>query len=136
MEHPSWIPWKPFEVINNMDALRKRPVIITLVCIAGFSWILISIPGVFSPTVKKLGDIYPAVFGSLIASAFISLVGIWYMKKWGLHLYIFTFFIRQMILILLQVNIYEWIFRILPMTGGGISDILPLLRRPQKKNLL
>jgi len=59
-------------------------------------------PGIFSPSVKKLGDWYPALFGLIVAASFISYVGVWHMKRWGVELYIVTFFIKQVILYLID----------------------------------
>ena len=82
--------------------LTKRPILLTLTCIAGYIWVTISFPGIFSPAIKKLGDFYPALFGLIIASTFISLVGVWYLKKWGVQLYILTFFAKQILLLFIN----------------------------------
>ena len=86
-----------------MESLvRKRPALITVVCIIGFIWIVFSLPAVFSPSVKKLGDWYPALFGLIVASSFISYIGVWHMKRWGASLFIITFFIKEILLILIN----------------------------------
>jgi hypothetical protein len=86
--------------------IRKRPILLSIVCIIGFIWIIFSFPGIFAPAVKKLGDFYPALLGLIVASTFISLIGIWHMKRWGVNLYIAVFFIKQLFLILINdVNI-------------------------------
>ena len=79
--------------------IRKRPVLLTIVCILGFTWIVFSFPGVFSPSVKKLGDWYPALFGLIVAASFISFIGVWHMKRWGVTLYTSIFFLKQLLLI-------------------------------------
>ena len=38
----------------------------------------------------------PALFGVLVASQFISCVGIWYYKQWGVQLYLVTFFSKTL----------------------------------------
>ena len=82
--------------------IRKRPVLITVVCILGFTWIVFSLPAVFSPSIKKLGDWYPALFGLLVAASFISYIGVWHMKRWGVSLFILTFFTKEIILVLIN----------------------------------
>lgn len=82
--------------------IRKRPLLLTIVCVLGYIWIVFSLPGVFSPAIKKLGDWYPALFGLLVAASFISYVGVWHMKRWGVNLFIITFFVKEMILILIN----------------------------------
>src|ERR1035437_959855 len=82
--------------------IRKRPILLTIVCVLGFTWIVFSFPAVFSPSVKKLGDWYPALFGLMVAASFISYIGVWYMKRWGVNLFIITFFVKEIILILIN----------------------------------
>lgn len=84
------------------SVIRKRPVVLSIVCILGFIWIVFSFPAVFSPSVKKLGDWYPALFGLIVAASFISYIGAWYMKRWGVNLFIITFFIKEIILIFID----------------------------------
>ena len=84
------------------SAIRKRPVLITIVCIIGFIWIVYSLPAVFSPSVKKLGDWYPAIFGLIVACSFISYIGVWNMKRWGCNLFIITFFSKEILLIIIN----------------------------------
>jgi hypothetical protein len=57
---------------------------------------------VFSPSVKKLGDWYPALFGLIVAVSFISYIGVWHMKRWGVSLFIISFFVKEIILILIN----------------------------------
>lgn len=72
----------------------KRPRIISFICIIGYLSVLLSFPQVFSPQVKKLGLLMPALYGILVAANFIACVGIWYMKQWGVVLYLLVFFSR------------------------------------------
>lgn len=83
-------------------ALHTRPKLLTVVCVMGFIWIVFSFPGVFAPSVKKLGDWYPALFGLLVASNFISFIGVWHMKRWGVNLFTITFFVKEIVLILIN----------------------------------
>jgi hypothetical protein len=57
---------------------------------------------VFSPSVKKLGDWYPALFGLIVAVSFISYIGVWHMKRWGVSLYIMAFFTKEIILVFIN----------------------------------
>ncbi len=85
-----------------MKSENKRPELITVVCVLGFIWIVFSFPAVFSPTIKKLGDWYPALFGLIVAFSFIAYIGLWHMKKWGSNLFIITFFIKEILLVLID----------------------------------
>lgn len=80
----------------------KRPKIISFICILGYLTVLITFPQVFSPAIKKLGVFVPAIYGILAASNFISCVGLWYFKQWGVQLYIVSFFAKTLFVILIQ----------------------------------
>ncbi len=75
--------------------MKKRPTILSVICIIGFLWIVFTFPGMFSPSTKKLGDWVPAVYGFIIALSFISFIGVWNMKRWGVEMYIAVFFCKQ-----------------------------------------
>lgn len=92
-----------------MQVIRKRPVLLTIICIIGYIWIVFSFPSVFSPAIKKMGDWYPALFGLIVATSFISFIGIWHMKRWGVNLYIGTFFFKQIIHVLTDEISYSGI---------------------------
>ena len=85
-----------------MQTAFKRPGLIKFICILGFIWIVFSFPSVFSPSIKKMGDWYPALFGLIVASSFISYIGVWHMKRWGVQLFIITFFVKETILVLVN----------------------------------
>jgi hypothetical protein len=85
-----------------MQSSIKRPLLIRIVCILGFIWIVFSFPSVFSPSIKKMGDWYPALFGLIVASSFISYIGVWHMKRWGVQLFGITFFIKEILLVMVE----------------------------------
>ena len=85
-----------------MQASIKRPALIKIICIMGFIWIVFSFPSVFSPAIKKMGDWYPALFGLIVAASFISYIGVWHMKRWGVHLFIIIFFLKEILLVLVN----------------------------------
>jgi hypothetical protein len=72
--------------------MLKRPKIITAICVIGYLSVLFTFPQVFSPGIKKLGSLIPALFGILVALNFIACVGLWYYKQWGVQLYLLAFF--------------------------------------------
>jgi len=85
---------------------KVRPVAITIICIVAFAFVIIGFPSIFSPFIKKLGIGYPALFGTILAFNFISLVGVWHMKKWGAYIYLITAMINQSLLLLIN----RWVF--------------------------
>ncbi len=108
-----------------MEAIKKRPALLSFICILGYIWIVFSFPGVFSPSVKKLGDWYPALFGLLVAASFISFIGVWHMKRWGVELYVLTFFTKQIVFYLLDDMSFMGIF----FSVVFISCFVPFYRR-------
>lgn len=76
--------------IQMSATVRKRPIIVSILCVVGFcisagQIILISYPGI-----REIAKWYPIVYGLLTALRFISLVGVWHMKKWGAELFAYT----------------------------------------------
>jgi hypothetical protein len=64
--------------------------------------VLFSFIYAFSPSVKKMGEFYPALYSLAICLQFISYVGVWYMKKWGVHLFILAFSGKETLLLLMN----------------------------------
>jgi hypothetical protein len=85
-----------------MITLFKRPKYISVVCVIGIIWSLFSFLYVFAPSVKKVGAWYPAVLGLLVALRFISLIGVWHMKKWGVLLFIVSVFCKLFLSVVLN----------------------------------
>lgn len=77
----------------------KRPGIITIICIVGYLSVLFTFPQVFSPAIKKMGLWVPAIYGILVSAYFISCVGLWYFKQWGVLLYLVSFFAKTLFFI-------------------------------------
>ena len=80
----------------------ERPKTITIICILGFISIIFTFPAVFSPSVKKIGDFVPALYGFIVACSFISYIGLWHMKQWGVQVFLFIFFVKTIFLILIS----------------------------------
>lgn len=85
-----------------MAIALKRPALLTVVCILGFIWIVFSFIGVFNPALKKMGDWYPAFFGLIVAGTFMSYIGVWHMKRWGVQLFAICFSVKTAALILME----------------------------------
>ena len=98
-----------------MKIAIKRPVILTITCIVGISWSLANFIYVFSPFIKKISDWAPAIYGIIVALQFISFIGIWHMKRWGVTLCISAFFTK--IIFSIFVNDVSYI-------GIGLSVVL------------
>ena len=68
-------------------ALRKRPVVISILGVIGFIVSACQIIFISAPGIRDVGGWYPILYGSIIALRFISIVGVWHMKKWGAELF-------------------------------------------------
>lgn len=79
--------------------VTQRPTILTVICVISFAAAVLGFPTIFSPFIKKQGDFFPAFTGILISLEFIAVVGVWYMKKWGVRVYILTSMLNQSLMI-------------------------------------
>lgn len=70
--------------------LGKRPTIISILGVIGFIFSAGQIIFISAPGIRDIGGWYPMLYGSIIALRFISLVGVWYMKKWGAELFAYV----------------------------------------------
>jgi hypothetical protein len=93
---------EPVPYNHTHGTLAKRPVLVSIVCIIGFVWVLFTFPGVLAPDVKRAGAIYPPLLGLTICLKFIAFVGIWYTKRWGIHLFTYVMIAQSLLLFLLN----------------------------------
>jgi hypothetical protein len=75
-------------------AYVKRPTIVTVLACLLVAGCFVSFFYLFAPSVKKLGSYIPALLGLIITLQFVSVIGLWHMKRWGVQLYLAGFFIR------------------------------------------
>lgn len=85
-----------------MANAKKRPVIIIILCIIGWIMVVLNFMEAFSPAVKKIGQLYPALYSLVVCFQFIAFVGIWYMKRWGVELFIITVFTKAILFVFMN----------------------------------
>jgi hypothetical protein len=108
-----------------MIVVYKRPRYLSVIIIIGIIWSLLSFLYVFSPSVKKVGAWFPAILGMLVALRFISMIGVWHMKKWGVLVFLISVCFKLFLSVLLnQLSPVEVILSMLI----GIS-LLPYFRK-------
>lgn len=89
----------------------KRPKILSIL---GVAWYIISagqIIAISAPAIRDISSWYPMLYGSIIALRFISIVGIWHMKKWGVELFVYVTIAK----IITQVLVGDF-------GGGAVAD--------------
>ncbi|CAN5231139.1 hypothetical protein BH09BAC5_BH09BAC5_18030 [soil metagenome] len=84
-----------------MQVVRKRPKIISILAVIGFIFSSGQIITISAPSIRDVAGWYPILYGSIIAMRFISLVGVWHMKKWGVELFAYVTIVKIIVQVLL-----------------------------------
>lgn len=89
-----------------------RPKSISVVAIIAIILILLAFPMLFMPSIKRMGDFIPMILGIIITLQFVSLIGIWHMKQWGVQLFIIMFCVRVITFMFLDMYTFRFYFNI------------------------
>ena len=90
----------------------ERPKIITIISIIAIILVLLAFPMLFIPSIKRMGDFVPMTLGIIITLQFVSVIGIWHMKRWGVQLFIIMFSVRLVTFMLLELYGFRFFFNI------------------------
>lgn len=93
-------------------AIVKRPKSISALCVIAIILVLLAFPMLFTPTIKRMGDFIPMILGIIITLQFVSLIGIWHMKRWGVQLFVIMFFTRMITFMFLELYTFQFYFNI------------------------
>lgn len=93
-------------------ALVIRPKSISIITVTAIVLVLLAFPMLFMPSIKRMGDFIPMILGIIITLQFVSLIGVWHMKQWGVRLFIIMFFIRVITFMLLEMYTFRFYFNI------------------------
>jgi hypothetical protein len=74
--------------------------------------LLLAFPMLFTPSIKRMGDFVPMTLGIIITLQFVSLIGIWHMKQWGVQLFIIMFCVRVITFMFLDMYTFRFYFNI------------------------
>lgn len=77
---------------------KKRPAVITVICILGFIGVALTIPLVFSSAARAVGEWYPPYLALSAVIGLACMIGLWMMKKWGVVLYTALVAVNQVVL--------------------------------------
>ncbi len=89
-----------------------RPKSISVVAIIAIILVLLAFPMLFMPSIKRMGDFIPMILGIIITLQFVSLIGIWHMKQWGVQLFIIMFCVRVITFMFLDMYTFRFYFNI------------------------
>jgi len=89
-----------------------RPKIISITSVTAIVLTLLAFPMLFMPSIKRMGDFVPMVLGIIITLQFVSVIGVWHMKRWGVSLFIIMFTIRVMTFMFLDMYTFRFYFNI------------------------
>jgi hypothetical protein len=93
-------------------AVVQRPKVISAVTVIAIVLILLGFPMLFMPSIKRMGDFIPMILGIIITLQFVSLIGVWHMKRWGVQLFIIMFCIRVITFMFLDIFTFRFYFSI------------------------
>ena len=93
-------------------ALIQRPKSISIITITAIVLVLLAFPMLFTPSIKRMGDFVPMILGIIITLQFVSLIGIWHMKQWGVQLFVIMFCLRLITFMFLDLYTFRFFFNI------------------------
>ncbi len=82
------------EQTGMAHVIRKRPRIISILGVVGFIFSAGQIIAISAPSIRDVANWYPIVYGMIISLRFISIVGVWHMKKWGAELFAYITIVK------------------------------------------
>lgn len=89
--------------MNQPLGLKKRPTIITIICVLCFLGAFVAIPMVVSPAAAQVGSWYPPYLAFSAIVGFICMVKLWKMKKLGAYGYATFVAINQIFLLIMGI---------------------------------
>lgn len=114
-------------------AVIHRPKTISVVSVIAIILILLSFPMLFMPSIKRMGDFVPMLLGIIITLQFISIIGIWHMKKWGVLLFIIMYCLR--VITFIGLDLYGFRFGFFVFYGLLFSIIYSVYYKRMDDNL-
>ncbi|HEU4716759.1 MAG TPA: hypothetical protein VFU15_02955 [Bacteroidia bacterium] len=86
----------------SLAKTTKRPILISILCVAGFIFSAGQIILISSPSIRSIAGWYPIVYGLITAARFISFVGVWNMKKWAAEMFLYVSLLKIIIQLLVH----------------------------------
>ncbi len=114
-------------------AIRKRPRIISTLAVIGFIFSACQIITISAPSIRDVAVWYPIIYGMIVSLRFISLVGVWHMKKWGAELFAYSTIIKIITQVL--VNDFGMMGKVDAFLSVAFSIVFMFYYRKMAKNL-
>ena len=107
------------ELNIKIEEKKKRPTVITVICVLIFLSAVVIIPDIFSDYIGEFENWVPLYSGLSCIICIVSIVGLWQMKKWGAYTYAGFVGFKQIFFIVMG----EWniMALIVPAVVVGIS---------------
>ncbi len=96
---------------DNKIKLNHPPAIIAI-CFIGLVNALQLTFMIFTPVAKQFGSLYPFYFSVASILSFVSIAGLWWLKKWAAYLYGLILIVNQFVL--LSMGLWELTAVIMP----------------------
>jgi hypothetical protein len=90
-------------ILDQSTENKHRPIAITVICVIGFIGAVFTIPMIFSPITRQIGNWYPPCLGLSALIGLICMIGLWKMKKWAAYTYTAFVVINQIVLIVMGI---------------------------------
>jgi len=78
---------------------KKRPVVITVICIIMVIGAIFVIPAIFSDMARSIGAWYPPCLAISAVIGLVCMIGLWMMKKWSIILYTAFVAVNQVVML-------------------------------------
>lgn len=78
---------------------KKRPVLITVICIIMVISVVFVIPMIFSDMARSIGAWYPPCLAISAVIGLVCMIGLWMMKKWSIILYTAFVVVNQLVML-------------------------------------
>lgn len=100
---------------------RKRPALITIICLLALLGIIAALRNVFfAPGIRAVGGGFRLYFLFQVALVLVAFVGLWKMKKWSVYLCILLIVEAQVVMILIGA----WGIGLLVVFSGLLAVLL------------
>ena len=110
---------------ENKNSLKKRPLIITIICVLGLIYAASSIPEIFSDNAVQFGAWYPSYIVLITIIDIACMIGLWHMKKWSVIVYTIKTGVAQTVFFVMWFS--SFITPLILILAGFISIIIPLI---------